>query len=79
LRSELVISISEDIVQIRKMLLSDYHNVYKLWLNSPGIGLNTVDDSEMGIEKYLLRNPNTCFVAENDKWEYVSISDRMIR
>ena len=30
------------------------------------MGLNTTDDSEAGIEKYLLRNPNTCFVAEKD-------------
>ena len=51
-------------MQIRKMLLSDYHNVYSLWLNTPGMGLNDKDDSEAGIEKYLLRNPNTCFVAE---------------
>jgi len=54
-------------MQIRKMLLSDYNNVYSLWLNTPGIGLNTIDDSEAGIEKYLLRNPNTCFIAEKDK------------
>ena len=53
-------------MQIRKMLLSDYNSVYNLWLNTPGMGLNTTDDSEIGIEKYLLRNPNTCFVAEND-------------
>ena len=51
-------------MQIRKMLFSDYESVYSLWLNTPGMGLNTKDDSETGIEKYLLRNPNTCFVAE---------------
>ena len=46
------------------MLLSDYNNIYNLWLNTPGMGLNTADDSKPGIEKYLLRNPDTCFVAE---------------
>jgi len=51
-------------MQFRKMLLCDYHSVCKLWLNTPGIGLNDRDDSEAGIEKYLLRNPDTCFVAE---------------
>jgi ribosomal protein S18 acetylase RimI-like enzyme len=51
---------------IRKMLKNDYKNVYNLWLNTPGMGLNTTDDSEKGIGKYLLRNPNTCFVAEKD-------------
>ena len=54
-------------MQIRKMLLSDYNNVYSLWRSTPGMGLNTIDDSKAGIEKYLLRNPNTCFVAEKDK------------
>ena len=53
-------------MKIRTMLLSDYDKVYKLWLDTPGMGLNTTDDSETGIKKYLLRNPNTCFVAEND-------------
>lgn len=53
-------------MQIRKMLFSDYDSVYNLWLNTPGMGLNTTDDSEAGIEKYLLRNPNTCFVAERN-------------
>jgi len=51
-------------MQIRKMLSSDFNRVYSLWLSTPGIGLNTIDDSEMGIKKYLLRNPDTCFVSE---------------
>ena len=51
-------------MKIRKMLFSDYKEVYELWLNTPGMGINTIDDSEMGIKKYLLRNPDTCFVAE---------------
>ena len=51
---------------IRKMLLDDYKNVYDLWINTPGMGLNAADDSEAGIEKYLRRNPDTCFVAERD-------------
>ena len=53
-------------MKIRKMLFSDYDSVYNLWLNMPGMGLNTTDDSKEGIEKYLLRNPNTCFVAEKN-------------
>lgn len=31
------------------------------------MGLNNIDDSREGIEKFLNRNPNTCFVAINDK------------
>ena len=51
-------------MQFRKMFLSDYHSVYNIWRNTPGMGLNDRDDSETGIEKYLLRNPDSCFVAE---------------
>ena len=53
-------------MRIRKMISADYEMVYSLWLNTPGMGLNTADDSRTGIEKYLLRNPNTCFIAEKD-------------
>jgi len=51
-------------VRIRNMTIDDYSQVYELWLNTPGMGLNNIDDSEGGIIKYLERNPNTCFVAE---------------
>ena len=53
-------------MKIRKMLINDYDKIYDLWLNTPGMGLNDIDDSREGIEKYLLRNPETCFVAEKD-------------
>ena len=51
---------------IRKMVISDYAEVYNLWLSCKGMGLNDVDDSENGIAKFLERNPDTCFVAERD-------------
>jgi ribosomal protein S18 acetylase RimI-like enzyme len=51
---------------IRTMKINDYEQVRALWLNTPGMGLNNLDDSKEGIEKYLARNPNTCFVAERD-------------
>lgn len=51
-------------VSIRTMRPEDYPQVYDLWLRTPGMGLNTTDDSRQGIERYLRRNPNTCFVAE---------------
>ena len=51
---------------IRKMTIADYTCVYDLWLNTPGMGLNDLDDSRQGIDKYLRRNPETCFVAEKD-------------
>ena len=51
---------------IRTMTINDYEQVYALWLNTPNMGLNNLDDSKDGITKYLSRNPNTCFVAESD-------------
>ncbi len=52
-------------VKIRKMLIDDYEEVCSLWRNTPGMGLNTLDDSREGIQKFLNRNPNTCFVGED--------------
>jgi len=57
---------------IRLMTLADYQAVYALWLATPGMGLNTTDDSREGIEKYLRRNPSTCFVA-NDGGRIVGV------
>lgn len=51
---------------IRTMNIEDYEAVYHLWIHTEGMGLNTTDDSREGIAKYLLRNPNTCFVAEDN-------------
>ena len=53
-------------MKIRLMNIDDYEQVYSIWSSTPNIGLNTIDDSKEGIQKYLLRNPNTCFVAEQD-------------
>lgn len=56
-------------MEIRKMKLSDYEEVYELWMSCAGMGLNNLDDSKEGIEKFLNRNPETCFVAldENER------------
>lgn len=50
-------------MQIRLMRIEDYSLVYQLWLSCKGMGLNDLDDSREGIERYLERNPETCFVA----------------
>lgn len=52
-----------DSVQIRTMTVSDYDAVYDMWINTSGMGLNDIDDSREGIEKFLKRNPETCFAA----------------
>jgi len=51
-------------MNIRVMTTNDYERVYSLWLSTPNMGLNNLDDSKDGIVKYLTRNPRTCFVAE---------------
>ena len=50
-------------INYRVMTADDYDAVYRVWYSTPGMGLNTVDDSREGIEKYLKRNPTTCFIA----------------
>ena len=52
-------------MRIRKMVIDDYDEVYKLWMSCSGMGLNNLDDSKEGISKFLLRNPDTCFVSED--------------
>ena len=53
-------------MNIRVMTIADYPACHDLWLRTPGMGLNSVDDSAEGIAFYLRRNPNTCFVAEEE-------------
>ena len=50
-------------MNIRPFSIADYEDVYALWVATPGMGLNDIDDSSAGIARYLHRNPSTCFVA----------------
>ncbi|MCR4642521.1 MAG: GNAT family N-acetyltransferase [Lachnospiraceae bacterium] len=53
---------------IRQVTIEDYDAVYELWNSTEQSrrALNPVDDSREGIERYLKRNPNTCFAAAAD-------------
>lgn len=51
---------------IRKMNIDDYDEIYNLWISCVGMGLNNLDDSREGINRFLLRNPDTCFIAEEE-------------
>ncbi len=53
-------------MEIRLMKIIDYSAVYRLWMSCVGMGINTIDDTEEGINRFLERNPDTCFVAENE-------------
>lgn len=56
----------EKFMDIRKMKIEDYDNVYKLWSSTAGMGMRSLDDSYEGILKFLLRNPETNFVVEDN-------------
>lgn len=49
---------------LRKMSMADYDKVFALWNACEEMELNDADDSPEGISRFLDRNPDTCFVAE---------------
>ena len=55
-------------INIRKITIEYYDALYSLWSSTEQSlrALNPVDDSREGIERYLKRNPNTCFAAVSD-------------
>lgn len=48
---------------VRVMTAGDYEELVRLWKETKGMGLRSLDDSREGIELFLKRNPETCFVA----------------
>lgn len=53
-------------MEIRTFVIEDYENACKLWTNTKGMGMRSLDDSKDGIAKFLKRNPTTNFVAMID-------------
>jgi len=51
--------------EIKQVTIDDYDAIYELWSSTEQSrrALNPVDDSREGIDRYLKRNPNTCFAA----------------
>lgn len=56
---------------IRKMTIEDYPGLYKLWMTIHGFGIRSIDDSEIGVARFLKRNPETSVVAVNEEGEIV--------
>ena len=53
-------------MQIRKMEISDYSQVKELWMSIHGFAIRSIDDSHEGVERFLMRNPDTSVVAIED-------------
>ena len=51
---------------IRHMKIEDYPLVYGLWTRCTGFTMRDIDDCKDAIKTFLERNPDTCFVAEDD-------------
>ncbi len=62
-------------ISIRAVVIDDYDNIYKLWCSSEQSkrALNPVDDTREGIERYLKRNPNTCFLSYTEDNKTVGV------
>lgn len=53
-------------MKVRTMVKEDYKQVHDLWMTIDGFGIRSVDDSEEGVTRFLMRNPTTSVVAEED-------------
>ncbi len=53
-------------MEIRKMIINDYEDIYNLWISCKGMGLNNLDDSKEGIESFI-NNQN---ITKDNKEEF---------
>ena len=55
-------------MEYRTINIKDYNEIFELWNSTEQSrrALNPVDDTREGIDRYLKRNPNTCFAAVTD-------------
>ena len=56
------------IMEYRTVTINDYDAIFELWNSTEQSrrALNPVDDTREGIDRYLKRNPDTCFAAVTD-------------
>ena len=52
--------------EIRTMTIEDYDEIYQLWMKIKGFAMRSIDDSRIGVERFLKRNPDTSVVAVKD-------------
>lgn len=53
-------------MNIRVMTMEDYEAVHDLWMTISGFAIRSIDDSRIGVERFLKRNPTTSVVAEEN-------------
>jgi len=53
-------------MNIVKMSIDDYEEIYHLWSETSGLTVRTVDDSKDGILRFIKRNPHNNFVCKID-------------
>ena len=58
-------------MNILPMSITHYDQLRELWLSTPSMGLNNLDDSREGIAKFIARNPRTSYVAINDNCDMI--------
>ena len=56
---------------IRAMTIEDYTGLHDLWMTIHGFGIRSIDDSKVGVERFLKRNPTTSVVAISEQGEVV--------
>lgn len=54
-------------MEIRTMTIEDYESVHDLWMSIKGFAIRSIDDSRIGVERFLRRNPTTSVVAVEDE------------
>ena len=60
-------------MHIRKMTIDDYDKVYNLWMSCVGMGLNNLDDSREGIDKFIFDTQNQEAVFPYGKYSMAPI------
>jgi ribosomal protein S18 acetylase RimI-like enzyme len=53
------------------MTIDDYDGVRALWMSIHGFAIRSIDDSKEGVERFLIRNPETSVVAVSEAGEIV--------
>ena len=59
---------------IRVMTIEDYDGLHALWMTIHGFGIRSIDDSRVGVERFLRRNPATSVVAVAEDGSKISSS-----